>query len=495
MISPSYVAQLGAVLKWEWTAAQAEIVQHPARFTAISGGDRSGKSRFTSRWLHVQICDYLESMMAELEGKGDPKSVLGVAWIVAAQYEKTWQEFNYLADDLRRQFGPEAIDFSSVVNPGLGKILTPFGQVHVKTKAAADESSLVMEAPFAVAVVEAAQVPYGAYLRLQGRVSEHRAPILMSGSLEQDIGWYPSLVERWESPAIWALEDSRSWRVPSETNSYVYPGGANDPEILRLRRELPENEFNRRHMGRPSPPKGLVHSMFKMAVHVRNVEFLPDETIYLAIDPGIAGPAAGGSSYALEAFQYVNGQIRVFDEIHESDKLEEFIIRHMLMKRPWFERILTGKSSCIAVIDRAGATRAGAHEASIEVYRKVSGLNLLYTEAAIPISDQIRRFDKLLEVNGITGEPGIIIDTKCEGLLSELGGVLNRRVDPPSLRAYQWNLNAQGILVGDVPKDRYNDAIKALTYAVCHQWGFATASSPRRLIRVIRRRDRRRRAA
>src|SRR3989338_3640936 len=60
-----------------------------------------------------------------------------------------------------------------------------------------------MEAPFAVAVVEAAQIPYGAYLRLHGRVSEKRAPILLSGSLEQDIGWYPSLIERWESPASW----------------------------------------------------------------------------------------------------------------------------------------------------------------------------------------------------------------------------------------------------------------------------------------------------
>ena len=495
MISPSYVAQLGAVLKWEWTAAQAEIVQHPARFTAISGGDRSGKSRFTARWLHCQICDYLEAMMAELEGKGDPKSVLGVAWIVAAQYEKTWQEFNYLADDLRRQFGPEAIDFSSVVNPGLGKILTPFGQVHVKTKAAADESSLVMEAPFAVAVVEAAQVPYGAYLRLQGRVSEKRAPILLSGSLEQDIGWYPSLVERWESPAVWATEGSRSWRVPSHTNSFAYPLGENDPEILRLKRELPEHEFNRRHMGKPSPPKGLVHSLFKMAVHVRNVEFLPDETIYLAIDPGIAGPAGGGSSYALVACQYVNGQLRVFDLIHESDKTEEFIIRHILMEKPWFQPILHRKANCISVIDRAGATRAGAHEASIEVYRKIAGLNLLYTEAAIPISDQIRRFDSFLQVNGITGEPGLVIDFKCEGLLAELGGVMDKRFDPPSLRAYQWNLNAQGELVGNVPRPRYNDAISALSYLMVHQWGFATASSPRRLIRVIRRRDRRRHAA
>ena len=489
MITPSYVATLGAVLKWEWTAAQAEIVEHPARFTAISGGDRSGKSKFVGRWLHAQTCAYLESMMAELEGKGDPASVLGVAWIVAEQYEKTWQEFNYLADDLRRQFGPEAVDFSSRVDPGLGKILTPFGQVHVKTKTAL-ESALIMEAPFAVAVVEAAQIPYGAYLRLHGRVSEKRAPMLLSGSLEEDIGWYPSLVERWESPAIWALEDSRSWRVPSQTNTFVYPLGENDPEILRLKRELPENEFNRRHMGKPSPPKGLVHSLFKMAVHVRNVEFLPDETIYLAIDPGIAGPAGGGSSYALVACQYVNGQLRVFDLIHESDKTEEFIIEHILKKKPWW-----GKGNFIGVIDRAGAARAGAHEASIEVYRKIAGLNLLYTEAAIPIPDQIRRFDSFLQVNGITGEPGLVIDFKCEGLLAELGGVMDRRFDPPQLRAYQWNLSSQGELVGNVPRDRYNDAIKALSYLMIQQWGYATASSPRRLIRVIRRRDRRRRAA
>ena len=181
--------------------------------------------------------------------------------------------------------------------------------------------------------------------------------------------------------------------------------------------------------------------------------------------------------------------------IHESDKIEEVIIRHILMEKPWFQPILQRKANCISVIDRAGAARAGAQEASIEVYRKMAGLNLLYTEAAIPIPDQIRRFDSFLQVNGITGEPGMVIDTKCEGLLSELGGILNRRVDPPSLRAYQWNLNSQGELVGNVPRDRYNDAVKALSYALCHQFGFATASSPRRLIRVIRRRDRRRHAA
>jgi len=223
-------------------------------------------------------------------------------------------------------------------------------------------------------------------------------------------------------------------------------------------------------MGKPSPPKGLVHSLFRMAVHVRSVEFLPGETIYLAIDPGIAGPAGGGSSYALVACQYVNGQLRVFDLIHESDKTEDFIIEHILMKWDWW-----GKSPIIPVIDRAGVARAGAHEASIEVYRTLAKMSLLYTEKAIPIQDQIRRFDSFLAVNYITGEPGIVIDVACEGLLSELGGIMNSQIDPPALRAYQWNVAATGEVVGDVPRDRYNDAVKALSYLMIHQWKYADA--------------------
>src|SRR3990167_5152199 len=161
------------------------------------------------------------------------------------------------------------------------------------------------------------------------------------------------------------------------------------------------------------------------------------------------------------------------------------------MKRSWFALIQQGKANVISVIDRAGATRAGAHEASVEVYRKIAGLNLLYTEAAIPISDQIRRFDSFLQVNGVTGEPGLIIDSKCEGLLAELGGVMDRRFDPPQLRAYQWNLNAQGELVGNVPRSRYNDAISALSYLMIHQWGQATVPNRRTIIHVLRRHRRR----
>lgn len=228
MITAAYAANLSAVLGWEWTEAQAEIVRSLTRFTGISGGDRSGKSVFTARWCHLNTMDFLEAKMAEGK-KRDEKTILGVGWIVAAHYEKTWQEFKYLEEHLLRQFGKGAVDFSTAINPGLGKILTPFGQFLVRTKSALDESSLVMEAPVWIAVVEAAQVPYGAYLRLQGRAAEHKSPILLSGSLEEDIGWYPSLIDRWESPAVWEMDASRSWRVPSHTNTFAFPMGEADP--------------------------------------------------------------------------------------------------------------------------------------------------------------------------------------------------------------------------------------------------------------------------
>lgn len=463
-----------------FTRPQWEILENPNRFTLISGGERGGKSEFLARWMYLKVQETLVRQVASKQKITRP----AIFWLVAADYERTRVEFVYLQDFLLRTYGKGLVKFTTVINPGQIEIkVGDQAWAIIKTKSTSDETTLVMEALEAIGVCEGSQISYNAYLRLQGRVAETRGDLCLAGTMEQSLGWYPSMLKRWLSPTVWATEDSRAWILPSHSNHFIYPLGEKDPELLRLKASMSEADFSMRHLGVPSPPKGLVHPMFSMAVHVREVKYEKDETIYLAIDPGIAGPEGGGSSYAIVACQYINGQLRVFDEIHESGKLEAFIIEHILMKKPWWN-----KSDIIAVIDRAGSARAGAHEASVEVYRKLTGLNLLYTEKAIPIADQIRRFDSFLRVNDITGEPGLVIDVSCDGLLSELGGVLNRRVNPPELRAYQWNISSTGDVVGTVPRDRNNDAIKALTYLMCHQWGYATVQSSRKSIPVIRRR-------
>ena len=273
--------------------------------------------------------------------------------------------------------------------------------------------------------------------------------------------------------------------MASHLNTAIYPDGENDSEILRLKSLMTEDHFNERHMGVPAPPHGLVHPGFSIPTHVQHVEWVPGEDVYLAIDPGIS--AATQSAYAIIASHIVDGQIRVFDEIYKQEMYEEDILRDILMRKPWFKDIK------FAVIDRAGNQRAGAHPPSVEVWRKIAGISPMFRPKTIEIPAGIRRFDSFLAIDSIKRIPGIVIDSGVQGLLSELGGAENPFTK--LTQVYSWNLSQAGDRVGDRPRDRFNHAVKALVYLMVHQFGFATAGTARRKIKVSTRKHRRSRIA
>ena len=461
---------------WRWTPRQAEILRSPTRFIQLCGGKRGGKSLFTARWMAIQLIDTFSRWVEE--GEPDVEGGIVPFWFVAKSYEMCEQEFRYLERDLIRKFGRKTVQATSrAVGPN--EITVDVGKVKfvVRTKSAADETTLEAEAPAAIAVCEAAQITYAAYVRLLARITQRRAPMLLSGSLENDWGWYCDLLKQWSAPVMWR-KGYRSWVVETETNLFDFPLGAEDPELLQRKRELSEDDFNRYYMGRPAPPRGIVHDLFSVPVHVREVAYNAEEPVWLAVDPGITGPAGGGSAYAIECCQFIQGQVRVFDEIYVDNRVEPVILTDILMIRPWW-----GKAEIYGVIDRAGATRAGAHEASIEVWRETAGLNLMYTEAAIPIPDQIRRFDTFLKINELTQEPGIVFDIGCRGVISELGGGDNPLRSGVADTVYRWELLPDGSISGGRPRDRYNDAIKALTYLLIFKFGYATPQRERRVIK------------
>jgi len=414
-----------------------------------------------------------------------------IHWLVAASYDRTSREFAYTVEHLTKLFGAK-VRASSRVDPGFIEIDIGPVKTVVKTKSTSDEQSLVMEAPYSIAICEAAQITYSAYLRLQRRAAEFRAPILMSGTLEGDIGWFVDLLKRGQSPAVWKAEDFRSWIVPSHTNHFIYPLGENDPEILRLKEVLSEDEFNRVHMGIPTPPRGRVHEMFTMDTHVQEVEYLEGEPVWLTMDPGIAD--VPGKAYAIECCQVVDGRVRIFDEIYVNNIFEEDIINSILLTPAsphWRDMpYWWSKSAVFGCIDRAGATRAGAHEASVEVWRKLTGINLRYTPKTIPIRDQIRAFNRFLHVDPITKQPGLVIDVKCKGIQSELGGCENPIYPGFQDTSYRWNVLADGTVIGESPRDRYNDAVKAVTYLIVLLFGYATGTKTSNIGHVKRHRRR-----
>lgn len=466
---------------WTPTAAQSDLFNNMTRFTLLAGGERFGKSHVGAMYGGVKVMEYI---LQTIGAGGDPGG--DELWLVAADYARTKAEFDYMT-----QFFSALglLKFaSSSVDPGRIEVTTGIkgGQpFFVRTKTANDHRTLAMTAPIGIVVCEASQIDYESYLACQRRVAEKRGFLFLEGTFESSLGWYASLWKEWQPEHIWSTQDSRSWSMASHLNTAIYPGGENDSEILRLKSLMTEDHFNERHMGVPAPPHGLVHPGFSIPTHVQHVEWVPGEDVYLAIDPGIS--AATQSAYAIIASHIVDGQIRVFDEIYKQEMYEEDILRDILMRKPWFKDIK------FAVIDRAGNQRAGAHPPSVEVWRKIAGISPMFRPKTIEIPAGIRRFDSFLAIDSIKRIPGIVIDSGVQGLISELGGAENPFTK--LTQVYSWNLSQAGDRVGDRPRDRFNHAVKALVYLMVHQFGFATAGTARRKIKVSTRKHRRSRIA
>mgnify|MGYP003114532564 FL=1 len=436
------------------TAAQLDILNDEARFKLVAGGVRAGKSNLGAMYM-------FEKIMAKIVE--DPDAASGsVYWLVAADYERTRGEFDYLGDAFNRlgiikratrQVDPGYIEVS-VGSKNLKPLI-------IKTKSATDYRKLAMEAPMGIVACEASQLDQESYWRLMERVAEKRGWVFLEGTFEGSLGWYPQQFTSWQSPGIQNLESAKSFSLPTWTNTHIFPLGEDDPEIEKMKVEHSDEWFNERVAGIPSPPSGLVHPSFNVNVHVREVEYDPDEIVYLALDPGYSRMTE--SAYAVEVCHIIDGQVQVFDEIYERELVVSDIIE-VAKRRFWWNN--TDK---FGVIDVAGNAHAGAMPSNTEIWFKEA--NIIMQSQPVKIIDGIERMNSMLKPDPLDMEPGLIIDPKCKGLISELGGGPNPF--DGQVRVYSWQMNREGGVVGNVPRDKYNHAVKALTYLMVNQFGYA----------------------
>lgn len=463
------------------TQRQLEILEDDHLEKLVSGGYRGAKSRTGSMAMFLLTMQFFADYGERAAGQ--------VAWLVGADYERTRAEFDHpegsLAEDFMRF--PFFKEKTKRIDPGQIELMVPIedekGQraaprpFVIKTKSATDETSLGMESPIWILVCEAAHVSHDVYLRLRSRVSEARARfpgygvLFMEGTMENSLGWYPSLYTLWQSESLRETANVISFNLPSESNTFLYPGGAADPGILELKASLPADVFLERHMGVPSPPRGRVHPDFSTALHVRKVVYDASEPVYLGIDPGYSGQP---SHYAVEAAQRINGQWRVFWEFWKAGYTAEQVCEVVTAQPFWKNPLKVG------VIDTAGATHAGAMESNAEIWMKKTGLVLQHQK--VNVLPGIDKFNSVLKANPLTGEPRLIIDPSCQGVISELGGCLppdasereaGEMVMTRQMRVYSWQKDHEGGVIGKVPRDQYNDGIKALTYLFVGQEGYA----------------------
>ncbi len=351
------------------TDEQVAILESPYRFNLVAGGEQAGKSMVASKYLLGRFMETEEP---------------GLYWLVAADYERTRAEFEYLVQD----FATLGIlkQASKRVDPGY--IVLADG-TRIETKSAKDPRTLAMRAPHGILGCEASQLDMETFFRLRGRCAPKRGWMFLSGTFEGSLGWYPQMYTAW---AAGADPEARAYSLPSWTNKYLYPGGREDPEIQRLKEVASDDFYMERIEGKPSPPKGLVFSEFRPDAHVVDVEYVLDVPVHLWMDPGYAG------GYAVEVVQVQGEQIQVIDEIYEVGLVTDEII-DIAKSRPWWPDVKFG------VIDIAG-NQHQAMAAPAEVWLQQAGLYL--SSQKVKINEGTERLKGWLKIDPRTHAPRIV---------------------------------------------------------------------------------------
>ena len=425
---------------------QKKIHAAQERVVLVAGGERAGKSKVGA-----------EDLSAEAAADA------GLYWIVGPDYYQARAEFMYCVEALHKI---DAILDYSMPKEGQCVIVLRHGG-RIETKSGEDAVKLASFAPKGILMVEAAQQEFENFQKLVNRTSETRGWIKATGTFETSLGWYAAMYNLLQDSAnIW---EGISISLPTWSNTAIYPGGENDPEILRLKATNPPDLYQERFGGVPCPPQGLVFREFNYATHVAPISFglvdtptkqgdggwlLPAETpLQLWVDPGYAG------AYAVEFAAVVGPRVFLVDEVYGVGQVAEQVIVQTMTKMggDLFQRVLKGqrRDGLGGVIDIAARQHQGmdSHE---EVWRRVAGV--IFRAQPVPIVDGISRHRTFLS-DPMTGVTRIVHSPKCLGIIEEYGK-----------HKYPKQTDTRG--TRELPIDKFNHGLKAVAYGLVSNYGF-----------------------
>lgn len=413
-----------------------EVIHHDeAKNKLVAGGERAGKSETNEKELLKHW--YTDIAGLPLESK-KPKALY---WLLGDDYAACRGEWDYLVEDFTKL---EILARPPTKNIDPGEILLQDG-TRIVTKSARYPEKIATEAPDGILICEAAQIEYEVFLRAWSRLAERRGWLSMAGTFEEEeyVSWYRELYELGQSHNSLGL---KSFSLPSWSNLYIFPGGRQDPEILKLEAGMTSERFQERFGGVPCPKTGRVVTEFANAIHVKDCPFDKNLPVELMVDPGYAG------AYAVLAGQDLGEQIALIDEIYVQGVVTKDIIL-MAKKKEWWDAVSGG------AIDIAGRQHQ-AMAAPVEVWLS-EGVSL--RSKKVNIEDGIDLLRTHLKQHPISGKPGIIVDSKCRGFISECGGGKS-----PVEGGGLWMRDRHTLK----PIERNNHACKAFIYYLSNKYGF-----------------------
>lgn len=454
------------------TTGQLPIVLNTSRFILVTGGLQSGKTEtFTKKFLDLwsrditkwQPCVKLGRIPLQckkgfheepefdhlINGKCD--AILQY-WLVGSEYIMCEEEYNRIYYDLLTLTMP--VTRSTRVDAP-GHILVKYSdekvgrmRIDVKSESRPDRA-FSRVSPHGIAALEAGQLTYSTFQHLNSRTIGRLAWLFLVGTIEEAQPWFASMGEAW----VLGEDDRISFELTTPSNTYLFPLGEDDPEIIRMKAENPDEFFMTRIMGKRVPPKGLVFKEFNIGVHVReDVLYVPGETVYIWVDPGYQ---RGKSAHAIYLTHKIEGQYRVFDELHEFETLTEDVIH-------WWQQHAAHTTDVRLSIDPFYKDQHHAMGSVSDEWLKLEGLACSIDNKRVDVRHSDDRLAQYLHVNPLTKKPGIVFSPKCKGLISEFGATPSPHAPQGEILAYRWKTGDDGQNIGTRPVSEHCDGIRAI---------------------------------
>lgn len=486
----------GAVHQGGQVNALLTLLSH--RYAAGTGGEQGGKSRTSAlgwycKYLddrdYWQVCDVPYdcdrdgARHAHLEeGRCDPTLLY---WLIGSEYNEVRKEFGYIAEDLRATLNPADVRVSAAIDPGFIEVYQKRGRlarpiVRIETKSARFPERIAGDAPHGIILCEAGQLSMDIYSRARRRTAPKAGWMFLIGTIERSQPWYPALCDAWSS----GLGDRKSFVLPTYSNTFLYEGGRNDPEIVAMEMESSRDEFIERIEGRRVPPSGLVFGhAFSVDVHVRDVEYQPGTTLYIWVDPGYQ---RGHSAHAVEIAQAVpigadgqgDVQLQIIDELHRYEITTEEAIT-WCEQQPWWAQ----SENKVLSIDPYYKDAHHAMGSVSEMWQRRTGLVTSQDNYRVPPNEADARLEAYLKVNPITNQPRLVIAPHCVGLLSEFGVVPSPHSPRGETLAYKRKLDRDNRPIGRSPESRYCDGIRAVESGIIDYEGYG--KMPRKMFQRV----------
>jgi len=400
------------------------------RMILICGGERAGKSITAAR---LALC----RMPLPMEQDYKPKTY----WIVGPDYRRCRPEFLYIHKALTKAGYLQSSSMPE--DPASPWSMTLTWGDRIETRSGADASALASFSVHGVLMVEAGKLSEEVLLKLRGRISETRGWLIIVGTLENGLPWFAERLNRWKAPNP---EGGRSFSFPTWSNTGIYPGGREDPEILALEAASPEDYFAEKYAAEPRKNSLLVIPEFDFPTHVRKIKIETTAPVELFIDPG-------KHTYAVGFAQTFGAYTHVLSAIYTKGQIAQEVIPQA-MRHPLFPLVLKNEGTH-GVIDFAGR-QENANESQITLWRRIAGVSL--RSNYIRLEDSIRTLRFRLKPNPVTGLPLVTFSSDMPtGYIETEGGVMATQAIS-EFGLWQRRPSTNEII------DKNNDFIKALCY-------------------------------